>query len=233
VNGYSGYEPSYYEAVVQGSRFEVNGLFTPFRAREDLFVVVGRGQTRLRDLVERQPGVVRVAERDGVLEYRLPRGAPPETDDSRMTRLPIASAMSTCLSDATPLAFDGDLDTRWMCGPQSGHETFVVDLGHPVDDVALVRYALGRYFKDFPRELIIDTSVDGETWEPGRAGDVVEATIEGAMAEPLRVPATLRFAPRRARYVRLRQVGHDDAVDWSLAELEIRAAPLGESAKGY
>jgi hypothetical protein len=35
-------------------------------------------------------------------------------------------------------------------------------------------------------------------------------------------PTTLPFAPRRARYVRLRQTGKD-AVNWSLPELTILA----------
>ncbi|HET9267628.1 MAG TPA: hypothetical protein VFO31_05670, partial [Vicinamibacterales bacterium] len=39
VNGYSGYEPKYYEGVRQGTRFEVDDVFAVYRAADDLFVV--------------------------------------------------------------------------------------------------------------------------------------------------------------------------------------------------
>src|SRR6185436_8653973 len=82
VNGYSGYEPKHYEAVRQGARFEVDGVFAPFRARGDLFVVVNTDQPRLMALVERQPGAVCIAERRGTREYRLPGRARPAAADA-------------------------------------------------------------------------------------------------------------------------------------------------------
>ncbi len=225
VNGYSGWEPRYYEALRQGVRFEADGLFDPFRARGDLFVVVGSDTPRLRDLVERQPGVQRIAERDGVLEYRMtrrlaPADVPEGVPVSGETRLRIAGVTSSCLSVSASRAIDSDLDTRWVCGPQSGRESFEADLDALVE-VTSVRYALGRYIGDFPRDLVIETSVDGETWEPARSGDVVAATIEGHLADPLVGTTTLRFPARVARHVRLRQVGQDDRANWSIGELEI------------
>jgi len=70
---------------------------------------------------------------------------------------------------------------------------------------------------------VVETSLDGETWDPARTGDVITATIEGALADPLRAPATLPFTPRRARYVRLRQTEKDTVV-WALPELAILSA---------
>jgi hypothetical protein len=234
INGYSGYEPRYYEGVRQGSRFESDGLFEPFRSRADLFVVVGRGQVRLRDLVERQPGVQLMGDRDGLRQYRLPRRDTRSPEIAGARRLPIATATSPCAPHTARLAVDGRLDTRWVCGPQTGHEAFVIDLGGPKDDVGAVRYALGEFFADFPRVLAIDTSLDGDAWMPARtAGDVIAETIEGALADPLRATAVLRFTPRPARYVRLRQEGKDDQVNWSLAEVEVWAEPPGETAKAY
>ena len=221
VNGYSGWEPRYYEALRQGARFELDGLFDPFLARGDLFVVVGSDTPRLRDLVERQPGVQRIAERNGVLEYRLPRRPRPAgLSAPAETPVRIARVTSSCLSLSAPLAIDHNVDTRWVCGPQSGRESFEADLGAPFE-VTSVRYALGRYIGDFPRDLVIETSVDGEMWEPARTGDVVAASIEGHLADPLLGTTTLRFPPRVARHVRLRQVGQDDRANWSIGELEI------------
>ncbi len=66
---------------------------------------------------------------------------------------------------------------------------------------------MGESYRDFPRVLVVETSLDGQAWEAAWDGDVIAPTIEGSLAEPLLAPATIPFSPRRARYVRLRQTG--------------------------
>jgi hypothetical protein len=72
--------------------------------------------------------------------------------------------------------------------------------------------------------LVIETSLDGEAWEPAWNGDVIAATIEGSLRDPLMAPTTVPFVPRRARYVRLRQTGMDE-VNWVLPELAVLTGP--------
>jgi len=96
VNGYSGYEPRYYEAIRQGARFEVDGLFEPFRARGDLLVVVDTDQSRLLSLVERQPGAVCTADAKGTRQYRLPRQPMSAPADRNAASLRIATATASC-----------------------------------------------------------------------------------------------------------------------------------------
>ena len=90
---------------------------------------------------------------------------------------------------------------------------------------------LGESYRWFPRALVIETSLDGQAWEAAWDGDVVAPTIEGSLMEPLTAPATMRFAPRRARYVRLRQTGKDSDVNWALAELAVLAGRDDQFAK--
>jgi hypothetical protein len=229
VNGYSGYEPKHYEAVRQGSRFEVDGVFEPFRARGDLFVIVNTDQPRLMALVERQPGVTRIAERRGIREYRLPRRAPPAAEPVAAEPVRLASASASCASAGA--AIDGDLATSWICGPQRGGESFVVDLGTAVDAICAVRYTMGESYREFPRVLLVETSVDGTTWEAAWNGDVIAASIEGSLLDPLTAATTVSFAPRRARFVRLRQTGRDD-VNWVLPELAVLAARSHSTGAG-
>jgi len=134
---------------------------------------------------------------------------------------PIVRASASCPSAES--AIDGDPGTRWVCGPQRGSEWFVADLGAPVAGVGAVRYTMGESYRDFPRDLVIETSVDGEGWEPAWNGDVIAPTIEGSLLDPLMAPTTVRFAPRRARFVRLRQTGKDE-VNWALPELSVLAS---------
>jgi len=220
VNGYSGYEPKHYEALRQGARFEVDSLFAPFRARGDLFVVVNTDQPRLMSLVERQPGAVCVAERGGTRQYKLPRQPGSSTTPALGSPLRIAAANGSCPSATA--AIDGNPATAWVCGPQSGMEWLVADLGAPADGIAAVSYTMGEFYREFPRVLVIETAVDGESWEPAWSGDVIAASIEGSLSDPLRAPTTLHFNPRRARFVRLRQTGKDE-VNWVVPELAVLA----------
>ena len=219
INGYSGYEPKYYDAVRQGSRFEVDGLFEPFRERGDLFVVVNTDQQRLVTFVERQRGVEILSERFGAREYRLPRLSRAAPAVATVAARPIAQVSASC--PAAEAAVDGNTATQWEC-QQHGHEWFVADLGAPVENVGAVRYTMGQSYREFPRDLTVETSVDGETWELGRTGDVIAVTIEGTLLDPLMAPTTVSFPPRRARFVRLRQTGKDE-VNWAVPELAILA----------
>ena len=81
---------------------------------------------------------------------------------------------------------------------------------------------MGKAYREFPRLLAVETSIDGDSWAPASERDVVAAAIEGALADPLMAPATVAFSPRSARYVRLRQTGKDD-VNWVLPELAVLA----------
>jgi hypothetical protein len=158
------------------------------------------------------------AERSGIRQYLLPRRSTPVPTYSLSAAIPIARASASC--PAAGAAVDGDAATRWTCGPQRGAEWFSADLGGPVERVSAVRYTMGEAYREFPRVLVVETSVDGDTWDPAWNGDVIAPTIEGNLFDPLMAPTTLSFPPRRARYVRLRQTGKDD-VNWSLTELSI------------
>jgi hypothetical protein len=223
VNGYSGYEAKHYEAVRQGARFEADSLFEPFRARGDLYVVVSTDEPRLVSLVERQPGSVCVAANRAMRQYRSPRRRPAAPPFVAGASLPVMGATGSC-TPGTGAALDGHLDTRWVCGPQQGREWFMADLGTVKDRVSAVRYTMGESYREFPRRVAIDTSVDGAAWDTVWEGDVIAQTIEGSLSDPLTSPTVLPFAPRPARYVRLRQTATDDKVVWALPELAILAA---------
>ena len=182
VNGYSGYEPRFYEALRQGARFEVDGLFQPFRARGDLFVVVNDDQPRLRALVERQPGAVCIGDRNG--HPAVPAAA---TDagahGARVRRRRCGSRASPRRVPRAPQRPSTGGSTRaGRVDRRTGDEWFQADLGAAADRVSAVRYSLGESYRDFPRALVVETSVDGQAWEPAWDGDVIAPTIEGSLA---------------------------------------------------
>lgn len=62
-----------------------------------------------------------------------------------------------------------------------------------------------------PRELIVETSEDGQTWkEAGRAANMVQDTVMEAMIQVLKVS----FSPRMVRSVRVRAVNYGKLPAW-------------------
>ena len=218
VNGHSGYYPLYYYAVRLGSRTEAAELFQPFRSARDLHVVVATEALGQRAFVERQPGAVTTSSTPAWVQYRLPaRPAPPPPAGGE--RLPIVRVTASCAPDAISSAIDGDPSSRWSCGPQSGREVLTADLGQE-RRVGAIRQFLGPP-GDFPRQLVIDTSLDAAAWSHAWDGNVIAPVILGSFQQTRWPAIVLSFEPRPARFVRLRQVGRDDAFHWSVGELEV------------
>ena len=87
--------------------------------------------------------------------------------------------------------------------------------------VGRIVHVLGSVGAEFPRHLVIDTSLDGATWTPAWEGSPAAAVLPAAMARPLETRAVIEFPPRAAQYVRLRQLARGGTYAWSLAELEV------------
>jgi hypothetical protein len=82
---------------------------------------------------------------------------------------------------------------------------------------------------EFPRQLLVETSLDGATWVPARRGDIVAEFIRAAHAAPTLPVVEVAIEPAEARAVRLRQVGRDPRAAWSLREVEVMAEPLASN----
>ena len=220
INGYSGYEPPYYEALRTLSTAQDPRLFLPFVGHDELHVLVPRDAAELRTMIAAQPGSQLVLE-GPVARYRVPaRPVPPVRTDPSGRRIPVQAVEATCAVEARGLAIDGNLRTRWVCGVQFPDQTLTADLGAPAQVGAIV-HAQGSVGGEFPRHLVIETSVDGSTWIPAWDGSPAAAVLFAAMAKPLDTRAVIEFPSRTARYVRLRQLARGGGYAWSLAELEV------------
>jgi hypothetical protein len=223
VNGYSGYGPNYYRALLESVRYEVDDVFLPFQALGELHVVAANSAERLTALVERQPGVTIVSRTEELTQYRLPqRPAPTYKTGARLTGITLRS---DCGPKVLGFALDGDEESRWVCFSDDGSSRqLVADLGNR-STVGGIVHGLGQYYSDLPIEMTIETSVDGDTWEPGRSGSALAAAIEGGIMHPGSMRILLPIPPREARYVRLTYPPRNGEYYWSIAELEILAGP--------
>ena len=220
VNGYSGWGPSYYNALVGASRAESDDMFTPFRRLGDLHVIVGQGASRMQKLIERQTGVTRVTSDKAFIVYRLParQGAPLSRPAG--LKLRPRELRSECSSGLLPKAIDNDDTSLWQCALWDDRQALTIDLGE-VRTVAAVVNDLGAFSYLFPAALAVETSEDGTTWSPAWSGTVFERAILAAMEDPKRMRIVVDFPPRQARYVRMRAAPDASEAPWTMAELEV------------
>jgi hypothetical protein len=67
----------------------------------------------------------------------------------------------------------------------------------------------------------VETSEDGERWNPAWSGVVFDRTIRAAMTDPRRMRIVVAFPPRPARLVRMRAASGGNDAPWTIAELEV------------
>jgi hypothetical protein len=220
ANGASGYFAPHYTTLWDASDRADPIVFAPFLSRGDLHVVVDENKPALVDLVERQAGVEETGRGGGRRQYRIPRRGTVTRGTPGGERRPIASVSASCAREPAAWAIDGDGSTRWQCGLQTSDQAFTIDLGVVTTAGALV-HALGAYRNDYPRHLIVETSIDQMDWQEAWNGDVLAPVFEARVRDPQSIRFVVPFAPRPARFVRLRQVGRDEEWYWSIAEVEV------------
>ena len=136
------------------------------------------------------------------------------------TRMP-AEATPT-LQDAGRAAFDGDPATRWGTGRGKAHgDEFILDLkaSHSLNRLVLDSAPSPN---DYPAGYRIEASPDGESWQ-----EVASATAQQARSRQKTGALTIDFPARRARYLRITNLGHEDHWWWSIHELNV-AGPKGD-----
>jgi hypothetical protein len=119
------------------------------------------------------------------------------------------------------LAFDGDIDTRWMTGePQGGAESVDLRLAQPVN-VARVRMATPpRSQIDYPRILTIESIDAGGATTTLFEGSVVDRLVRAIAAEERQAVLDIDLPANRTSTLRIRQTGRSVAW-WSIHELSL------------
>jgi F5/8 type C domain-containing protein len=224
-NGYSGYFAPHYwvlRFLVHQGEHDVLTHLAQFGDVEVVVDLLNEDAEPARRYVESYPGVERVHTDEGRANFRIRQSAK-TLSHKRLSgsTLPLAGATSTMKPELLPRMTDGDLVSRWEAGrPQRVGDSVTLDLGSP-RDFRGIELDLGGYVADFPRKLSIETSVDGVAWEEGWSGSGGGPALTGALQDPKLMPLTFQVTPRKARYIRLTQLGSDPAFYWTIAELKI------------
>ncbi|HMK66347.1 MAG TPA: discoidin domain-containing protein, partial [Thermodesulfobacteriota bacterium] len=137
-----------------------------------------------------------------------------------LSKIPLTQmkASSNVNDDQSRLAVDGDPSTRWSSarGQERGM-FFQADLGtdHLVDGFALF---LGSSLNDYPRNLKIMGSRDGNSWEEIRT---VSKAYYAFAGNQIYKKTYYSFSPVLLRYLKLVQGGRDPNFWWSIYEMEV------------
>lgn len=229
VNGYSGYFARHYWVLQYLIRSRDHDVLTHLARYGDLEITVDHveddDEGNWESYVASHPAAEKVYDSPQWASYRVRRPAhleaPRRLDGPA---LPIAARSANVGAGSLHLMTDGDLVTRWAAGRhQRSGDSVTLDLGSP-QTVKGVELMIGGYVADFPRQLLIETSLDGAAWQPVWSGPGSGATLVGALLDPRQLPLSFGFPPATTRYVRLTQTGAEPLYYWTIAELKIVGA---------
>ncbi len=122
-------------------------------------------------------------------------------------------------------AFDRDILSRWATkSPQRPGAYFILDMGKG-QSISGISMALGRFLSDSPRGVIVETSMDKESWRevvnlPRNVGSLVWKNGH-PLFEMDNGRTELIFEPVKARYIKITQTSYANPFDWSIAELYV------------
>ena len=112
--------------------------------------------------------------------------------------------------------------TFWITpGPQQAGDSLTVDLG-AASRPGCVAVSLGRFVDQYPRDLEVETSLDGDAWTPAFRGSGAELTVAAALEHPAAVTLKIGFAPRQARFIRLRDMRSETFYPWLVGGVAVR-----------
>jgi hypothetical protein len=219
VNGMSGYAPASYQVLHSAmgeGRVEVLAGLAPVAP---LIVFVDRqaAGTDLTSQMRAFPSATLLRQDAKYDVLLIPRTTAPADPPALESGLVMRSARASVADDDMSLMSDGDRHTAWMTTTQEEPDEFIADLGAP-HDVRGVALGLGAFPGGFPRRLSVLTSTDGVEWSEVWSGSGAAPSMSAAIANQRDVPIHLSFDPRRARYIRVRQVDQSSSSVWAVAE---------------
>jgi hypothetical protein len=225
INGYSGYFPPHYSALQRGLALRDPDILTQLATVGVTTAVVDRDEDsegKWDEYLRSHSTATHVCTIGQQSLYRLTAPPAAETAAAQRAGTPLRPALirANVNQQLVPFMVDGDVTTRWESGPQEEGMRVDVDLG-TVQTVHGVDLTLGRFVEDFPRQMVIDASEDGERWREvwrGTSGGravISSLNIRGA------VPMRYRFEPVQARVIRMRLTTSDEIYFWSIAEMKI------------
>jgi hypothetical protein len=225
VNGNSGYDPPEYWALRVASEEHDWSALRAYTSAGPLLIAIPRARDergQIVDEVRALDGAKTLDANDRWTFIELPAGTAPQRCDAVLAQ--VASARDNTGPVDVRILTDRDSKTRWSTPDNAQREgdMLELDLGRPTRPCD-IRLSVGPVVPDYPRALIVETSIDREHWEAVFQGSTAAETIRGAIAVPHDV--WLDVVPTRdlaARYIRLRLQRAQKDWPWVVADVVVK-----------
>ncbi|MGH9220070.1 MAG: discoidin domain-containing protein, partial [Vicinamibacterales bacterium] len=231
VNGYNGFEPSYYQVLRRALEDHDPTILSALAAAGPLLIAADKQadpEQSLRAFLARQDGVRHISDGARWTLFRLARQVPPPL-------MPICEGAALAIAGAadrrgpidTSALTDGNPHTRWITSaPQRVNDAMILDLGR-ADTICSVELSMGREAAYYPGALVISVSPDGTQWSEAFHGRLGGATFRAALDDPSNVRITLPMPATPVRFLRLRIEQSQPVYPWAVAEVVITEATGG------
>ena len=226
VNGTTGFVPPYMQALIAAMDARDPDALTALAEHGPLCVVVSRtarqGGAVARWAVD-HPLMERLRSRTEHRYYRLhpTRAAGQAYGLTQSAALAIADARGTRGEADLHAITDAHPGTAWtVLAPRSGTDALTLSLtcSAAVSGLAISQ---GAYAADFARQLAVEVSSDGGTWNLAWTGTLGGRAVRAAIGDGRMVTMTLPLEQRQVRHVRLRAIGDVEQPRWSIADLAV------------
>ncbi|MGE3509503.1 MAG: discoidin domain-containing protein [Vicinamibacterales bacterium] len=230
VNGMSGSIPPHYRALSRAlADGETSALEAVATAAGPMLVAVNSAATTGDDWIIRMRAMP--AARDGGADgpwrfFRMDRAsAELRVESERRCEAPVI-AIAAARADEGPVPLqpitDRRPDTRWLSRFEMPYSTTLVfELGG-VARVCSIELSLGSLAYEYPGNLTVETSIDGERWTEVYRGSVAASAVRAALRDQLNASVTVTFAPTPARLLRLQRTANETAPVWVVADVVVR-----------
>ncbi len=227
LNGNSGYYPPHYATLKMGLDERDPAIFDGFPTGGAVLAVIDR----LDDVdhgwasfLSHSSLVKRLAP-DDRREYFAVGPSPQTPSPCSGDPLPIVAAADNRGPVDVTMLNDRNPETWWTTkGPQRAGDSLILDLGRTAQPCGLV-VSVGRFRDCYPRQLIVETSADGLTWNTVATRRTAGLTLRAVLDDPKHVAVPIALLPSTGRFVRLRAGESHPKVPWVVTDVIATAIP--------
>lgn len=225
VNGYNGYEPSYYQVLRRALETRDQTILDELAAFGPMLIAIDDridAEEPWAEFLMGHPDIRPLPRGGGWALFRLPfeRRLPPQ-GRCEGTALPIAAAFDSLGPIDAAVLTDHDPATRWITADaQRAGDMLVIDLGR-LQPICGLEVSMGAAAVFYPGTLSVATSADNLTWAAGFAGALGGSAFRAALENPLDPRLAIPLRGREARFVRLRIEKSEPTYPWAVSDLVV------------
>ena len=148
--------------------------------------------------------------------------APPNDEPARRLASSLLRATASHAPERLWMAFDGDLETRWLTGqPQRGGEWIQLEFDR-AREIARVEITINdRSLGDYPRSIVVEGSDGTQPRKTLYVGTPLVSILR-TLAAPRRLPSiSIPLPPGKVRWLQLLQTGRTSSWYWSVDEMGV------------